>query len=1022
MDGIVMKNATVAVITRTKNRPEFLERAMDSVLGQTYQDWIHVIINDGGNARTVDLQAAFRRDAYGDRIIVLHNEQSTGMQSASNLGINAVDSEFIVIHDDDDSWKPSFLEATVEYLKKHGEASPIQGVATQSTQVTEELCMDGTLKEIERKAYYPFEHVMLDELSCRNLFPPIAFLYRRKVHEAIGFFNQDFDVLGDHDFNLRFACRFDIGVLSAPLANYHWRKASCPNTVTRNRNLHRKMLVRMKNAYQRKRLGNNASRYPSLEKITLPPPDAQERIPFTCRMTESKPVKPFPDFFEAFQFKVLSLDVFDTVLCRRCHHPRDVFKFVEGKVKGLPGLESFPFALARRKAECLARERLGREILFDEIYEVLGAVGGLSTEQLDGIRQLELETEHEVLYMDPRWLELYQACKDKGCRVVFVSDMYLPAETIRQMLASNGIEGAEVYVSCEQDASKSMGSLQHKVAGLLEVSPADILHVGDNFRSDCIMSRLAGWQAFHWESGFRYKPWYAEIDPFLYSPDDYLSSRLMGEVRMLGERLGHTSVIEKLGREVAGPLYFCFLNWVGCQAARDKVRKLILLGRDGYYWQKALQILKGSSVEATFVHCSRKVLNFASFQQLDDRALNFLLTPNPSLRVRDFIDRTGLNAQHYLNEIAFVGFDDPEEVITSVAGGRFLEPQHSAMLRDLCWLLKADLEKKFHEDRVGIQQVLDEADYNPDDCAVVDIGWNASSLKSLAHLYDGKPVRGYFFGTWKAALETTLPITPRSFFVHLGEPASRGQLVRESVNLLESINAAPFATLSRFASGENGIVPVFNEDEVEGFSVDQQGELWKGASDFLQSIPLRLGGDYGKDAGILYLEMVLSRLMREPSPNEAETLGSLLHSEGFGVSAATRLVYPVDENTYGTDLMRAYWSSNWRKGFLTLLPEEKRQYVLEKASAGRVRSLEEIQADLKWKNKQLDLFWNEKEGYKQEIAELRDQTRKQAEKISSLKKDFHWKSGEAHALFEEKERLRRELEALKQAQPKAGDS
>ena len=40
----------VAIITRTKDRPFLLPRAIDSVLKQTQGDWIHVIVNDGGDA------------------------------------------------------------------------------------------------------------------------------------------------------------------------------------------------------------------------------------------------------------------------------------------------------------------------------------------------------------------------------------------------------------------------------------------------------------------------------------------------------------------------------------------------------------------------------------------------------------------------------------------------------------------------------------------------------------------------------------------------------------------------------------------------------------------------------------------------------------------------------------------------------------------------------------------------------------------------------------------------------------
>jgi glycosyltransferase involved in cell wall biosynthesis len=40
----------VAVITRTKDRPLLLERAIKSVHNQTFKDYVHIIINDGGDS------------------------------------------------------------------------------------------------------------------------------------------------------------------------------------------------------------------------------------------------------------------------------------------------------------------------------------------------------------------------------------------------------------------------------------------------------------------------------------------------------------------------------------------------------------------------------------------------------------------------------------------------------------------------------------------------------------------------------------------------------------------------------------------------------------------------------------------------------------------------------------------------------------------------------------------------------------------------------------------------------------
>ena len=71
----------VAIITRTKDRPFLLPRAIDSVLKQTQGDWIHVIVNDGGDAKQLTQLLDPLVSKYKGRILVINSETSQGMQT-----------------------------------------------------------------------------------------------------------------------------------------------------------------------------------------------------------------------------------------------------------------------------------------------------------------------------------------------------------------------------------------------------------------------------------------------------------------------------------------------------------------------------------------------------------------------------------------------------------------------------------------------------------------------------------------------------------------------------------------------------------------------------------------------------------------------------------------------------------------------------------------------------------------------------------------------------------------------------
>jgi glycosyltransferase involved in cell wall biosynthesis len=217
--------ARVAVITRTKNRDLLLKRAVESVLGQTYADWHHVIVNDGGASDPIDQLLVEFESRYQGRLTVIHNEQSLGMEAASNLGIAKSASEFVVIHDDDDSWEACFLQRCVEELQKCSFQS-VKGVVTHSTQIVEKI-EDNRVTELRRQDLTPeLAAISIPQISELNRFMPIAFLFERSVLEDVGMFDETLPVIGDWEFNIRFFMKYDVIVIRENLAFYHVRPES----------------------------------------------------------------------------------------------------------------------------------------------------------------------------------------------------------------------------------------------------------------------------------------------------------------------------------------------------------------------------------------------------------------------------------------------------------------------------------------------------------------------------------------------------------------------------------------------------------------------------------------------------------------------------------------------------------------------------------------------------------------------------------------------------------------------------
>jgi hypothetical protein len=180
------------------------------------------------------------------------------MEGASKVGIEAIESDLLVVHDDDDTWAPEFLSVAIgELLRVQTKFPGVQGVVTYSLKVLETL--RGNL--VETESVEPFNDwvppgvLSLDRMLAGNFIPPISFLFSRKAYEDLGSVYEIIPYLGDWGFLIRFLCRYDVYLVPQFLAFYHWRIRSASggfsNSVTSELDRHRFYKQYLLNAWLR---------------------------------------------------------------------------------------------------------------------------------------------------------------------------------------------------------------------------------------------------------------------------------------------------------------------------------------------------------------------------------------------------------------------------------------------------------------------------------------------------------------------------------------------------------------------------------------------------------------------------------------------------------------------------------------------------------------------------------------------------------------------------------------------------
>lgn len=249
-----MNLGTTTILMRTKDRPLFLKRALQSVLAQTNTSWNLQLINDGGNLNDLKSSLLPFEEKLGGRLNLVHFPLSEGRGKGKHLnaGLQNSLSDFVAIHDDDDSWHPQFLEKMISSLgEKHA-------IVSKSFSVMEEVKNDG-IEEISRAIHEPWQThgVSLFRLAESLSFPPIALLFRRSVLQHIGAFDDELGPLEDWEFSLRLLARYECGFLEEALANYHQRKGasgSDANSTERAKEIYGRLDLEIRNRLLRQDL------------------------------------------------------------------------------------------------------------------------------------------------------------------------------------------------------------------------------------------------------------------------------------------------------------------------------------------------------------------------------------------------------------------------------------------------------------------------------------------------------------------------------------------------------------------------------------------------------------------------------------------------------------------------------------------------------------------------------------------------------------------------------------------------
>ncbi len=335
------------------------------------------------------------------------------------------------------------------------------------------------------------------------------------------------------------------------------------------------------------------------------------------------------------RIRAVTLDCFDTLLWRNVASPTDVFFDLAQR----PAMRALGLSASMRiKAEARARSRRqlrdgSVEVTLESIYRT--ALPEATCAQIDLLMAAEIDAEARACKAYPGTVALIRAANVCGLPVHIVSDTYLTAPQLRELLkrclpADAAAMIGRIFCSSEAGFSKSRG-LFKQVLPQLSLPASAIAHIGDHPRADCEAPKAVG------ISGIRLRQHDVAMTE-LHRLTALVGGVAMPEIRqtcslpmpyrgVFGTLAGQPlDAAATLGALTVGPVMHAFAHYLhhelnALRAAGNPVKAAFLL-RDGHLPERAFNAWHEAqglpAPEAPRLAISRFIAYGASFRSVAD--------------------------------------------------------------------------------------------------------------------------------------------------------------------------------------------------------------------------------------------------------------------------------------------------------------------------------------------------------------------------------------------------------------------
>ena len=579
--------------------------------------------------------------------------------------------------------------------------------------------------------------------------------------------------------------------------------------------------------------------------------------------------------------KVVSFDVFDTLLFRKVNEPEIIFDLV-GRHYGIHGFRKLRIDAQNEASRRAYTKAKHPHADMNEIYEVLKETRDI-TVNWDEVKQFEIDLERDALVENPEMLEVFNEAKKLGKRVIVTTDMYLLASTIGEYLEANGFGDIDhIYCSADEYKAKFNKELFTLVADREKCDYKDILHIGDNKSADVEIPKSLGMSTFLYVHD-------ADMEKLKQAGGTEIDS---GIYKILYD--AHKGFWYNFGVEAGGPIYLGLTLWIE-DILRKSDRKVFLLSRDGYNLYNILKNRGHNNVE--YLYTSRRALTLAGITQLDDESLKLLPPYTLGQTVGEILDYLCIDRDKIVLEgTGIESFDFMMNTIDDYEMVYSVYKKNDALILEQC-----------RKERETAAKYFEEKGFFDSDSYVFDCGWSGSSQflidrlkKALGYDYENLFI---YFGIMDRP-KSSKQMHGKHYLTYLFDFYKNFGLqveVKKSVVIYEMLFSAPHETVIKY--DHDG--PVFEAGESDA----TKEHILSGIIDYIkaaESFAKKYEVELTPDKVIGHI----SRIVNYPTKEEAITIGNIENVDGFAhKSGEKKFIGRISDEQYRKNPLEVYWPS-----------------------------------------------------------------------------------------------------------------